>query len=839
MIFARSLLLAFLATLFVSNVPAATTATTQAGNHDYGAANAVFPQQRAIQGFTLTIHAPQVRSWTGFEHFTSTIAFSLTPSSQTEAQYGTATVAGDTVVDMDRRIVTIRSPRVTDVTFAEPVPAKYTAAVMDAATRESLDVRLDLFLAHLADEVLSQAAPAGFNTSPPPILVRSTPAALLFVNGAPVPSAVPNTGLEVIVNANWPLYRDAAGSGTYYLLARDRWLTSAKLDHGWKVATSLPRDFANLPSSDEYAAVRKAVPLQKSTLAPPQVVFADRPTELIVTDGKPALEAIPGTGGLHWVTNTESPLFKLESNWYLLVAGRWFTTANLDKGPWTFSKDLPKAFSAIPEDHTRSAVRASVPGTVEARMAALEASVPRKIRVTRGSPPAIDVTYAGDPKFEAIPGTQVARAVNSGFDVLLYQNRFYLCYAAGWYVADSPKGPWGATADVPAAIYAIPPDSPSYAVTDVKVTESSEDEIEYSSTDAYAAGVFLAFGVAYYGTGWYYPPYIYGPIYYPYWGSYGHGSWYNPATGRYGSRSVWYGPYGGYSYTQGYNPRTGRYGYVETAWDGDEWTSFGGTYNPRTGIGTKTERYYDEDQGRLETERTVERGGEWVQSERTTDFDDRTTKVERETSQGGSSEVQRSRDGGTVSSERTVTSGDGNTYTMSGEQSLGRGSSTITGADGSITTDTVRNDGRSATVIEGSGGGKAISISGEDPGRTTVGQSGSGDTYAGYNGNIYKKTDGGWQRYDTGQWKPAESSPYVPRERPSPAPKVAPAGPAASTPVAPATPAPTNDRGSLQQRPIESREREQLERDYSARQRGDRQFHERSTRGGGGRSRGR
>ena len=119
--------------------------------------------------------------------------------------------------------------------------------------------------------------------------------------------------------------------------------------------------------------------------------------------------------------------------------------------------------------------------------------------------------------------------------------------------------------------------------------------------------------------------------------------------------------------------------------------------------------------------------------------------------------MQRSREGGTVSSERTVTSGDGNTYTMSGEQSPGRGSSTITGADGSITTDTVRNDGRSATVIEGSGGGKALSVS-AGPGRTTVGESGSGDVYAGYNGNIYKKTDDGWQR-----WTMARGSRRSPR----------------------------------------------------------------------------
>ena len=127
-----------------------------------------------------------------------------------------------------------------------------------------------------------------------------------------------------------------------------------------------------------------------------------------------------------------------------------------------------------------------------------------------------------------------------------------------------------------------------------------------------------------------------------------------PGHGGYGSRSVWYGPYGGYSYTQGYNPRTGRYGYVETGWDGDEWESHGEKYNPRTGIGTKTERYYDEDKNPSKpSARSARR--RIRKTDRTTDFDDGTTTVERETSQGGSSEVQRSRDGGTVSSERTVT----------------------------------------------------------------------------------------------------------------------------------------------------------------------------------------
>jgi len=834
----RALLLVVIGTLLTAGAVLAAPAATLAPPSGDATHVAVFPQQRTVGDYTLTLQAPQVRSWTGFKQFTSTIPFALTSSGQTVEHYGTATVAGDTVVDMDQRVVTIQSPRVTDVTFATPVPAEYTSAVMNVASRKSLEVRLDLFLAYLAEDVLAEPPPAGFSTAAPPIVLRSTRAVLLFVNGAPVPSAIPGTGLAIIVNANWPVFARAS-AGEYYLLARDRWLTSRKLEHGWKTTTSLPANFNNLPANGEYAEVRKAVLAPTPKSPAPEVVFATQPTELIVTDGEPVLEAIPGTAGLQWVTNTESPLFKLESSWYFLVAGRWFTTADPDKGSWTYVKDLPTAFSAIPDDHPRSAVRASVPGTVEARMAVLEASVPRTTRIRAGSAPPIDVSYAGDPKFEAIPGTQVARAVNTGYDVLLYQNLFYLCYAAAWYVADSPLGPWVATAEVPAAIYSIPADSPSYAVTDVEVIETLDEEIEYSYTDAYEDGLYVAWGVAYYGTGWYYPPYIYGPIYYPYWGSYGHGSWYNPATGGYGSRSVWYGPYGGYSYTRGYNPRTGRYGHFETAWDSDEWTSVGETYNPRTGIGTQTERYYDEDTNRLETDRRVERGDEWVESERTTDVGDRTTTVERETSQGASSDVQRSRESGTVSTERTVTSREGDTYTMSGEQSLGHGSSTITGAGGSVTTNTVRNDGRSATVMEGSGGGQAISVSGEGPGRTTIGQSGSGDVYAGYGGNIYKKTDQGWQRYDSGQWKPAEGSAYVPNQRPPAPPKPASVTPAAPAPV-PAAPAPSSsERTTQQQRQRELGERQQLDRDYEARHRGDRQFERRSSRGGGGRSRGR
>ena len=72
----------------------------------------------------------------------------------------------------------------------------------------------------------------------------------------------------------------------------------------------------------------------------------------------------------------------------------------------------------------------------------------------------------------------------------------------------------------------------------------------------------IGWGCAVWGSGWYYPPYMYGgyrPIYYPYPHTYGMGAWYNPHTGAYGRGYRAYGPYGGVGMGASYNPRTGTY----------------------------------------------------------------------------------------------------------------------------------------------------------------------------------------------------------------------------------------------------------------------------------------
>ena len=160
-----------------------------------------------------------------------------------------------------------------------------------------------------------------------------------------------------------------------------------------------------------------------------------------------------------------------------------------------------------------------------------------------------------------IETTTVERAVNTDKDILKVGDLYYMCFQGVWFMARSPSGPWAVTGDVPKAIYEIPVSSPSYSVTYVTVQSSTPTEVVYAALPAYS-GMLVAWGCAVWGSGYYYPPYVYGgisPVYYPHYPTYGYAAAYNPWTGAYTRGAVAYGPYGGAGAAARYNPRTGVY----------------------------------------------------------------------------------------------------------------------------------------------------------------------------------------------------------------------------------------------------------------------------------------
>jgi hypothetical protein len=677
-----------------------------------------FPKTHTTESGTVIVHLPQVDEWADFEVLTARVAIEVTPAGESEPVYGVVEFAAETDTNLELRVVAIENLAITATRFTgvdDDRQDALDALVRDIVQPQDKFVPLDAMLTYVAPDIEVEAE-AGLSYEPPPIFYSSTPAILVNIDGEPILAQIPDTRIQYAVNTNWDLflYRE----DDWYLRHGQRWLRNDELSGEWRWDSSLPRDFEDLPGDGNWVDALAAMPPEKTDEDEPTVFISQRPGELILTDGQPQHRTV-GAAGLEYVEDTESDVFRYEYRYYYLVSGRWFTS-NLLRGPWDVVDELPDVFATIPEDHEKAHVLAAVPGTEDAKLAVLEASMPRKATIDRSAGDNVSVFYEGDPIFEDVPGTDVQRAVNSPNDILLVDGTYYLCDSAVWYVSTTADGPWVVADDIPSVIYTIPPTSHSYHVTHV-VVEESDDETVTTSYDSGYTGVNVGFTVMY-GTGWYYPPY-YGyypgyPYYYPYPYAFGASSWYNPNTGMYGRSGSVYGPYGGFGRAASYNPQTGAYARGRAVWDSDEIAGSAIGYNPRTGTGVATNRYRSEDGGFGES--LVTHNDEWLASR--SQWDEDTLNSEFRTSRGTEGEIERQRDG-------DVTYGTGE---------FQRG-------DQTLDTRSVRGEQGTLIGYETGSGEKGV-----------IGRNEDGDLYAGKDGNVYRRDEDGWSQHGEDGWAPVD-----------------------------------------------------------------------------------
>ena len=574
------------------------------------------------EGGKLVVYQPQVETWTNFARLEGRVAMAYSSAAGRPPEVGTARIVAATEVSLDTRLTRIHSLVLEDVRF--PALSTEQSNVLAAELKRHADgkemvVELDRLVADV-EEVATQTRQLTINTDPPQIFISTTPAIMVQFDGEPVVSPIQDSEVTFVVNTNWDLLQDPT-TDQWYLRNEDAWLEAASLSGPWAASTA-PDSFSTLPDDPNWSDVRGNLSGRAiETGQAPQVFTSQTPAELILIDGESELSRIPDSNVL-WVTNTESDLFlsAYDGLYYYLVSGRWFRTNDLMTGTWTFaSRSLPPDFGRIPDNHPSSHVLASVPGTPQAEEAVILAQIPQKATVDRDEVEAPEVQYQGEPTFESIPGTEIARAVNTSNDILRVGDLYYLCVQAVWFRSTQPTGPWEVADDVPASVYTISASSPSHHVTYVVVEDSSPSSVSFSFTTGYI-GMYYGYGwnTMVWGTGWYYPPYVYyggySPIYYPYPMSYGGGSWYNPATGTYGRSVRGYGPYGGAGYGAAYNPRTGTYARGAAAYGPYGAGRQAVAFNPRTGTmaATRQGTNYYEAWGTS----AVVRGVDWVRTAR-------------------------------------------------------------------------------------------------------------------------------------------------------------------------------------------------------------------------------
>jgi len=465
-----------------------------------------WPRMLTVEsGALLVVHDPQVVEWNGFSDLVVRTALSL---ESVDAQLqpteilGTATIRARTSVDLESGTVRLSDGEVTAI---EGIPEDRQASVRAALLGELGRVSEQTYLADL----LGDMDPASVDLrdvdlphAPPKLVVSQKAAILICFDGAPVLVPLEGTDLELALNTPSLLFRNTR-TDMWYLNGWDVWLKTKDLEKGpWvPVGKQMPSTFQSLPDTPLWKKLKESIPgrqIEREDV--PDVYVAHEPTELIVMFGTPVFQPVEGTS-LTYVENTESDVFLYakDAKYYVLLGGRWFRTRGAGEPLEFCTDDLPPDFADIPDDHPAARVRWAVPGTPEAGEALLTQAIPRVATVKRGAIE-LQVPWRGEPRFARIEGTPVEYATNAGLDVLRVGDRCYACVDGVWFEADKAGGPWALCDALPDGIASIPPDSPLFAVTFVRVEGSTEDSVTYSYTGAYR-GTFASGGVVVWSQG--------------------------------------------------------------------------------------------------------------------------------------------------------------------------------------------------------------------------------------------------------------------------------------------------------------------------------------------------
>jgi hypothetical protein len=511
-----------------------------------------WPREFEDAGVLFTVHQPQIDSWAG-HRLTARAAVSVTTPDETEPALGTIDLMARAIVDKRQRLVTIEHVNITKANF--PFEPDQVATFWKGLSGQIQPLVGTLSLDRLLEQArimkagrFTEALP--LRNDPPRILFSRQPAILVPIDGKPVYRDIDNTDLKRVINTHVLLLKDA--SGRFHLPVFDGWMTAPALEGPWTVESE---PAAGLDTARALAVGASAVDLLRGpplTTKPPTdppslrkgpvptIHIATVPTELIVTQGLPEYVPIAGTN-LLYVKNTTAHILRdsIDRHIYILVAGRWFRATGLD-GPWEYvpGKELPGDFRKIPDDSPKENVKASIPGTPQAREALIAVSIPHMAKVRIGDAKMAPPEFDGEPQLAPIEGTDLEFVANSPVAVIRVADTSFFAVDRGvWFTSSSLDGPWTIATAVPEILYSIPPRSPLHYVTYAYVYGSTPDWVFVGYSPGYF-GAYIRDGAIVYGTGYDYAPWI-GSVWYGRPATYGYAAniTFTPWTGW----TLWFG----------------------------------------------------------------------------------------------------------------------------------------------------------------------------------------------------------------------------------------------------------------------------------------------------------
>jgi hypothetical protein len=493
-----------------------------------------WPRQFDTELGKIVVYQPQLD---GLEDvvLSARAAFSITRPDSTEPEFGALFLTARVEADREKRMAHIDSVTIEELALGDAEEAEsdqISSAIQEAVDEFSLSMPLDVFIAALNASEQNVESVDDLNNEAPTIIVKHAPAVLVSIDGKAKLREVKDTDLFYVENSPFPIILDPK-TKAYFLNGGEIWYRADAVEGPWTNTDDVP-DYVSktLKLSDEQMMMldeKLQADREKNVI--PEIITSFESTELIVIEGDVEYTPLVGVD-LLYVSNSETPIFQMvqTKQIYILISGRWFMSASIEKGTWEYvpPDKLPEVFAKIPEDSDRGIALSHIAGTDQAQEAVTEASVPQVTAIKRDEAD-FNPTFDGKPEFVAIKGTEIEYAINTESTILKIDGMFYAVDQGVWFVAEKPEGPWSVADEVPEEVQSIPASSPVHNVKYVSVYDSTPEYVYVGYTPGYL-GSYINNGVVVYGTGYYYPI-LYPRYYYPRPFTWGFGVFYRPWYG--------------------------------------------------------------------------------------------------------------------------------------------------------------------------------------------------------------------------------------------------------------------------------------------------------------------
>ena len=485
---------------------------------------ATWPREVKLSDAGILIYQPQVNSWTD-NRIDFRCAMAILPKGATREDYGVVFATARTRVDKTTRRVVLDDLKITKSDFPT-LPDHGAAYLAELQKRFAQGVRsISLDQLKQSPALAATSAPAAaVQSNVPKVIVSNSPAILVPIDGPPVLRPITGVaGLQRVINTK-ALILQRAVEKDFFIHVFDGWMTSGAIQGPWSPVFIAPSGIN--AAATKVAAARvvdmldggpAANPKPSLAAGAPTIYTTQVPTELIVFNGAPDFVPVVGTT-LLWASNTTSDVLRdsTSNDYYVLLAGRWFRASALN-GQWTSvaSNALPPDFAKIPPTSLAGAVLMTVAGTAQAQQALNENSIAQTAQVPRRNGPKFAPKFDGAPQYGPIAGTSLKYVINASAPVIQVATDAYFAVRAGvWFTAADVTGPWTVATAVPESIYSIPPSSPIYFVTFVRIYEVTPDIVHEGYTPGYLGTTVSPWGTVVYGTGYSYMSWI-GNVWYP------------------------------------------------------------------------------------------------------------------------------------------------------------------------------------------------------------------------------------------------------------------------------------------------------------------------------------